>query len=70
MSAVTVNVRGPAAMTAYYRDALALTVLREGGRTPPGAWLGALVELVETTDLPLARPGGARLFTTALLHRP
>ena len=77
MAAVTLHVRDLAAMTAYYRDALALEELAEtGGTRAPGTAgttvaLGRaavpLVVLVHTPDLPVARPGQAGLFHTALL---
>jgi catechol 2,3-dioxygenase len=67
MDAVTLHVRDPTPMTAYYRDALALTVLDDaGGLVALGRGRTPLVLLRHTPDLPLARPGQAGLFHTAL----
>lgn len=68
MGAVTLNVRDLAGTGAYYRDALALSVLQEGGGAVVlGRGTEPLVELVHTPDLPSPRAGQAGLFHTALL---
>ena len=74
MAAVTLHVRDLAGMTAYYRDALALEPLAETGGTAArgttvvlGRGAVPLVVLQHTPDLPVARPGQAGLFHTALL---
>jgi catechol 2,3-dioxygenase len=74
MAAVTLHVRDLAGMTAYYRDALALEVLTDAGGTGAsgttvvlGRGAVPLVVLRHTPDLPVARPGQAGLFHTALL---
>lgn len=68
MDAVTLHVRDLPGMTAYYRDALALDVLDDaGGAVALGRGSAALVRLRHTPDLPVATPGQAGLFHTALL---
>ena len=68
MDAVTLHVRDLPTMTGYYRDALALTVIGDGGdRVVLGRGRVPLVVLNHTPDLPVAAPGQAGLFHTALL---
>jgi len=68
MDAVTLHVRDLAQMTAYYRDALALTVLTDdAGLVTLGRGSTPLAVLRHTPELPVSRPGQAGLFHTALL---
>jgi catechol 2,3-dioxygenase len=77
MGAVTLRVGDLDAMTAYYRDALALTVLAEApDSSSPAVVLGRrsttgdatpVVELVHTPGLPANRRDQAGLFHTAVL---
>ncbi len=70
MGTVTLHVRDLAGMTTYYREALALTVLSETADSS-GTVLGRegtpLLVLHHEPDLPVAAPGHAGLFHTALL---
>ncbi|CAN5840122.1 VOC family protein [soil metagenome] len=78
MSAVTLHAADPDRLATYYRDALGLVgvatedaspAARRGraGRIVLGSGDTPLVVLDHTPDLPLARPGQAGLFHTALL---
>ncbi|MGI8985505.1 MAG: VOC family protein [Nocardioidaceae bacterium] len=72
MDAVTLHVADLPGMTAYYRDAIALSVLRaEGGTVVLGRGTTPLVVLQHTPGLPVPGRGQAGLFHTAILfaHR-
>ncbi len=68
MGAVTLRVAGLDAMTAYYRDAVTLSVLAaEGGRVILGRGSTPSVILEHAPELKHASPGEAGLFHTAIL---
>ncbi len=68
MAAVTLHVADLSGMTAYYRDAVALSVLRaEGGTVVLGRGTTPLVVLQHTPGLPVPGRGQAGLFHTAIL---
>lgn len=68
MGAVTLRVADLDAMTAYYRDAVTLSVLaQEGGRTILGRGSTPIVILEHAPELRHAGPRDAGLFHTAIL---
>jgi catechol 2,3-dioxygenase len=68
MGAVTLLVADLDAMTAYYRDAVALTVLgAEGDRVTLGRGIKPVIILEHSADLAHAGPRDAGLFHTAIL---
>ncbi|QNE36575.1 VOC family protein [Leifsonia shinshuensis] len=68
MGAVTLRVADLDAMTAYYRDAVTLTVLAaEGGRVILGRGATPSVILEHAPELKHASPGEAGLFHTAIV---
>ncbi|WP_158862052.1 VOC family protein [Leifsonia sp. AG29] len=68
MGAVTLRVADLDAMTAYYRDAVTLSVLAaEGGRVILGRGSTPLVILEHAPELKHASPGQAGLFHTAIV---
>ncbi|WP_374010975.1 VOC family protein [Leifsonia sp. LS-T14] len=68
MGAVTLRVADLDAMTAYYRDAVTLSVLAaEGGRVILGRGATPAVILEHAPELRHASPGEAGLFHTAIL---
>ena len=68
MGAVTLRVADLDAMTAYYRDAVTLSVLaQEGGRTILGRGTTPVVILEHAPELRHASPHAAGLFHTAIL---
>lgn len=68
MGAVTLHVADLDGMTAYYRDAVTLSVLAaEGDRVVLGRGATAAVVLMHTPGLKHAGPGEAGLFHTAIL---
>ncbi|MFJ8894758.1 VOC family protein [Leifsonia sp. NPDC102414] len=68
MGAVTLRVADLDAMTAYYRDAVTLSVLaQEGGRTILGRAATPVVILEHAPELRHAGPRDAGLFHTAIL---
>lgn len=69
MGAVTLDVADLDAMTAYYRDAVALEVLSaEGPQVTLGRNGHAAIVLRHSPQLRLAGPGQAGLFHTAILY--
>jgi catechol 2,3-dioxygenase len=68
MGAVTLRVADLDAMTAYYRDAVTLSVLaQEGGRVILGRGMTPIVILEHAPELRHASPHAAGLFHTAIL---
>ena len=69
MNAVTLYVADLPAMTAWYRDAIALSVLSDaGGTTVLGRGHTPLLVLRRAPDLPVPGRGQAGLFHTAILY--
>ncbi len=71
MGAVTLRVADLDAMTAYYRDAVTLTLLGQGdGQSILGRGSVPVVILEHAPELRHAGPRDAGLFHTAILSRP